>query len=183
MLSIRKALITSCSLALMAGWTAYSQPAFAAGLGDEEKAEIEEVKTYPRVEGEVSIEFQSDHTFKSDDPDGEVSDTYNTTETAIGVFFNPYFSVHSTLIFEPVLDLGPGEDRVFEDHGGYVSDLYAQLEIKGVRIYVGKYAPTFGKAGTSRLVFMELILLKITNFQNCWVAVSLLPEQQQALVS
>jgi hypothetical protein len=100
----------------------------------------------PRVEGEIVFEFQSDNTFDSEDPAAELSDTFNTTEAAVGWYLFPGFSVQAGFVLEPVLDPEPGEDRFFEDHGLYAEELYAQYQRGPVRAFAGKFNPAFGKA-------------------------------------
>ncbi|NJM35576.1 MAG: hypothetical protein HC850_13735, partial [Rhodomicrobium sp.] len=101
---------------------------------------------YPYLKGEVSIEFQYDNVFDADNPDSEISDAYNTTEVAVGAYFNRHFSLQSTLVFEPVLDPGPGEDRFFSDHGLYAEELYAKFDFSPFSLKLGKFNPAFGKA-------------------------------------
>lgn len=101
---------------------------------------------YPYLKGEVSIELHYDNAYKADDPDAEVSDAFTKTEVALGAYFNRYLSLQSTLVFEPVLDPGPGEDRFFSDHGLYAEELYAKLDLSSFAVSVGKFNPAFGKA-------------------------------------
>ena len=103
-------------------------------------------KTTPRLEVEGVVEFRSDSNVKSDDPDAEITDTYNTTELAFGWFVNRVLSFHGGFTFEPVLDPPPGTDRFFEDHGLYAEELYAALQFGRVRVFGGKFNPSFGTA-------------------------------------
>lgn len=98
----------------------------------------------PYMEGEVVFEVQSDNTFKSDDPDAELSDTFNTTEAAVAWHLFPGFSVQSLFVVEPVVD--PDDDRFFEDHGLYAEEFYAQYERGPLRLFGGKFNAAFGKA-------------------------------------
>jgi hypothetical protein len=91
--------------------------------------------------------LESDHTYKSDDPDAELTDTYNTTELGVEVTFNRFLTAHGAFTFEPVLDPGPGEDRFFEDEGLYAEELFANVALgRGVNLFGGKFNPAFGKA-------------------------------------
>lgn len=126
------------SVVLMALWPCLDLP--AARADDAEDADFRGIK------GEVTIEVQSDHTVKSQDPDNERSDTYTTVETAIGWYFNRVLSMHGTFVYEPVLDAAPGEDRLFADEGLYAEELYAQLSFGNTLLYGGKFDPTFGTA-------------------------------------
>lgn len=99
------------------------------------------------IKGELSVEFETDTTFDSDDPDAELTDTYNTTELGVEVTFNRFLSGHGAFTFEPVLDPGPGEDRFFEDQGLYAEELFANVALgRGVNIFGGKFNPAFGQA-------------------------------------
>lgn len=114
--------------------------AFAA-----DAAEEEEVKTFPRIEGSVSIEIQGDF-FDSDNADSPGSDIYTKTELGVAWHFNKHFSIHTGLVLEPVEDPFPGQDRVFDDHGLYAEQVYAQLDFAPFRLFAGKFNPAFGKA-------------------------------------
>jgi hypothetical protein len=112
----------------------------------EDGDEAEKPRAYPYLKGSVTIEMESDNVFDADDPDAEISDSYNTTTFEVGAHFSERFSLHGTFIFEPVLDADPGEDRFFEDHGLYAEELYAQLTLAPFGLYAGKFNPAFGKA-------------------------------------
>ncbi|MEM8973027.1 MAG: hypothetical protein AAGD43_13285 [Pseudomonadota bacterium] len=98
----------------------------------------------PRVEGELSVEFQSDNTYKADDASAELSDTFTTTELGATFHLAPFFQIVGSFVLEPVLD--PTGDRVFEDHGAYAEELYAKFVFSDIGISVGKYNPAFGRA-------------------------------------
>jgi len=99
------------------------------------------------IKGELNVELETDHTYKSDDPDAELTDTYNTTELGLEVTFNRFLTGHGAFTFEPVLDPGPGEDRFFEDQGLYAEELFANVALgRGVNVFGGKFNPAFGKA-------------------------------------
>jgi hypothetical protein len=111
-----------------------------------EEAEGEEApKTFPRIEGTISVEIQGDF-FDSDNADSPDSDIYNTTEIEVGWYFNRFFSIQAGFVFEPVTDADPGQNRVFDDHGLYAEQLYAQLDLAPFRLFAGKFNPAFGKA-------------------------------------
>lgn len=99
------------------------------------------------IKGELSVEFETDRTFDSGDPDAELTDTYNTTELGVEVTFNRFLIGRGAFTFEPVLDPGPGEDRFFEDHGLYAEELYGAVVLgHGVGVFGGKFNPAFGQA-------------------------------------
>ena len=100
-----------------------------------------------RIEGELSIEFETDHIFNSDDPDNEITDSYATIELGASWIFNPYFSINGNFTAEPVLDPDPGKDRMFfKDTGLYVGELYAQFQVGPARLFGGKFGAAFGQA-------------------------------------
>ena len=104
-------------------------------------------KNEARFEGELSVEFESDHTFKSGDPNAEITDSYPTIGLGASWIFNQYFSVNGSFTAEPVIDAAPGADRKFgEDVGLYVEEIYAQFQLGGARLFAGKYNPSFGQA-------------------------------------
>ena len=102
--------------------------------------------SFPRVEGEVSVEIQNDYTYDSDDPDAELNDTYTTTEPGVSVRLTPELSIEGAFVFEPVQDPGPGDDRFFDDHGLYAENLYLQYATDRFSLFAGKINPTFGVA-------------------------------------
>lgn len=132
----RSTLVLSC---LAFGYAALAGPVMAQ---DDEEAP----KSTPRIEVEGVVEFQSDNNVDSQDPDAELSDTYNTTEADIRWIFGPFFSLNSHLTFEPVADPGPGDSRFFEDQGLYAEEFYAAFQIGRVKVIGGKYNASFGQA-------------------------------------
>lgn len=121
-----------------------ASPAFAGG-------DFEPGQTQQRhgigISGELSVEIQSDHTFDSEDPDAELSDTYTTTEAGIDVTFGEHLLAHGGFVLEPIRDPGPGEDRFFEDHGLYAEELFGQVKLgHGISVLGGKFNPAFGTA-------------------------------------
>ncbi len=102
-------------------------------------------KTFaPRVEGELSLEIQSDNIYKSDDPSAELSDNYTSKELGLTLHLAPYFQVVGTFLMEPVRD--PTDDRFFEDYGAYAEEIYARFTFGQIGLNVGKYGPAFGRA-------------------------------------
>ncbi|MEM7621269.1 MAG: hypothetical protein AAF228_12585 [Pseudomonadota bacterium] len=119
-------------------------PINAADLGalpEEKKAQ-----NYPYIEGELTVEFQVDSNFDSDDPDSEITDSFNTTELGLTAHIHQNFKVISTLVFEPVKDPEAGDDRFFEDHGLYAEELYGKFVFDNVSVFGGKFNPAFGVA-------------------------------------
>jgi len=100
----------------------------------------------PRFNGEILFELQNDWTFDSDDPDAEINDLYTTIEPYLALQATPWLSLEAGLVFEPVRDPGPNEDRAFEDEGFYAEQLLARFHFGPLEIYGGKFNPGFGIA-------------------------------------
>jgi hypothetical protein len=140
---VRKAgTVAACVLVL--GVMAAPQSAFAED--DDGAGKSDAPRNYPYLKGEITTEFHYDNISGADDAATGGSDAYNKTEAEIGAYFNRFFSIQTTLKYEPVRDRNPGEDRFFEDHGLYAEQLYAQLNLAPFTIIAGKYDPAFGKA-------------------------------------
>ena len=117
-------------------------PAFAGPPEDGPGAPM----VYPRLEGEVSVELGADSTIRSGDPAARISEAYPTVEASLGLFLTEVLSIQSGLVLEPVIDPLPGQDRFFGDIGLYAEEIFAQYEREGVRIFAGKFNPSFGTA-------------------------------------
>lgn len=100
----------------------------------------------PRLEIGVAAEIEGNSIFDADDPDAEGSDLYTTIEPSAALWLTPALSVTTDLVFEPVRDLDPREDRAFRDHGLYAETLAVNLVQPGFSLSAGKYNPTFGRA-------------------------------------
>lgn len=121
-------------LALLATTCLAAAPALAEG------------DLFPRIEGEIPIEIQNDNTFDADDRAAELNDLYTTIEPAISVRFTEQLSIEAGLVFEPIRDPDPRDDRFFEDEGLFVETLFLQYATDDFSIYGGKFNPAFGVA-------------------------------------
>jgi len=98
--------------------------------------------------GSVSVELQNDYDYSSRDPANERNNLTATIEPEITV--SPpsvpglSFLFHGTL--EQVAAAAPGEDRVLEDHGLVVEELYAAYRTGRFSFRAGKTNPGFGIA-------------------------------------
>ena len=101
---------------------------------------------YPRVTGEILVEIQNDLTYHSDDRDAELNDLDTTTEPTLVAQLTSKLGILVHGVLEPVEDLGPRDDRAFEDHGLFVKDLYIQFEDDLFSVKGGKFTPNFGAA-------------------------------------
>ena len=101
---------------------------------------------FPRFVGELSVEFQNDWTYDSDDPANELNDLFTTTEADLNFFVTKEFFINLHLTLEPVEDPDPGDDRFFEDHGLYVETFNASYETDEFYVFGGKFNPNFSLA-------------------------------------
>ena len=133
---------THPALFLVAIWGVASS---AVTLGSQALASDTSPKAFkPRVEGELSLEAQSDNIYKSDDQTAELSDNYISKELGLKLHLATYFQVVGTFLMEPVRD--PMDDRFFEDLGAYTEEIYARFTLGQIGVNVGKYGPAFGRA-------------------------------------
>lgn len=116
----------------------------AALCGPGALALADDEANYPRLEVEVDIEIQNDWNFDSDDPDNEFNELFTTTEPGIGFTILPGLSIQSGLVIEPIDNTQPGEDRVFDQHGIFIEQLYLLYEQDAFALYGGKFNPGFG---------------------------------------
>ena len=100
----------------------------------------------PRIEGEILVEFQNDYNYKSDDSDAELNDLFNTTEADFSFFTTDEFYLNTLLVFEPVEDTDPEENRFFGDQGLFVEVLTLNYETDSFFVLAGKFGPNFSIA-------------------------------------
>ena len=97
-----------------------------------------------RFSADISVEIENDFTFESTDNAAELNDLFATVEGAFGLEFGQGASLNSTILFEPIADAT--DDRVFEDHGLFVEELYFAHEFGKGSVLAGKFDPAFGFA-------------------------------------
>lgn len=102
--------------------------------------------TYPMVEGAIAFELQNDWTHHSDDPDNERNDLMPTIEPEATLHLSPSWSIFAHATIEGAQDPDPGENRAFEDIGGFVEDLYIRYAHGRWSLKAGKFTPSFGIA-------------------------------------
>lgn len=107
---------------------------------------VDPVQSYPTWSLVLPIEMQWDNTFDADDPAAEASDLYFTIEPDITIGVSSWLSFNVGLVFEPIDDLDPGEDRAFEDHGLFVETAQAIASFGKVTVNVGKFSAPFSIA-------------------------------------
>ena len=93
---------------------------------------------------EGSLEVGVDSTVSSDDPAGEITDTYGILEAAFQAAVAERVTLFGGLTLESVTD--PEATRSFEDMGLYVSELGLQFEFDAATLSVGKISPVFAAA-------------------------------------
>lgn len=121
-------------------------PAEEAEIDDERSAADEEAGVLPLVEIEGSVALEYERIEPEDEASARVSDAFASLDADIIVNLAPNAWLGAVLVFEPVTDPAPGEDRVFEDYGLFAEELYAGLAVGAAELQIGKIAPTFGWA-------------------------------------
>ena len=114
------------------------------GFPPEQEPEPGPQASYPRLTGSLEIEVYNDNTYDADNRGDERNVAYTDSALNLGLFFNPEWSLQSTLHVEPVQD-NPG-DRTFKDHGLYLEQLYALYDGERVQALAGKFNLEFGFA-------------------------------------
>ncbi|MGH6907528.1 MAG: hypothetical protein ACREDX_06685 [Aestuariivirga sp.] len=94
----------------------------------------------------ISTELEGDWFFKTKPSTNEGSDIGPTIDLEFAFMPVDHFKLVSVITTEPVLDLLPGEDRVFSDIGTFVQELYAELDFDPITFRLGKFEPEFGLA-------------------------------------
>ena len=103
-------------------------------------------ETTPRLDIEVESELEFQAAAEADDPASEASDLFLKVEAALSLKLYDGLSIESGLVFEPVRDLDPGENRLFGDEGLFVQTLHFQYVLGPVAATGGKINPGFGVA-------------------------------------
>ncbi len=103
-------------------------------------------ESYRRLEGGGSIEIRNDYFFAADDPNAKLNDLFADAELDLTIWFTPAFSLQTELEFTPVSDPGPADDRLFEDHGLAIKQLFLRYETGAFAFHGGKFNPPFGLA-------------------------------------
>ena len=100
----------------------------------------------PCVDYEVSAEFQNDWVFAAEPSSLTSNNLYPTVETVFAVAPLNHLRLVGDFIYEPVLDVTPGQSAAFTDLGLYADQLYAQFEAGPFNLQAGKIHPPFGRA-------------------------------------
>lgn len=98
----------------------------------------------PTVSGEISIELQDDWNYKSDDR-GNLNNSLNPTiEPSVTFQLSPRWSVSAVAVMESIGDPVKFENRLIEDVGVYVEDLFVEYAGDRFGAKAGKLNPGFG---------------------------------------
>ena len=100
----------------------------------------------PCLDYEVSAELQNDWVFAAHPSLATSNNLYPTLELVVAVAPLNHLRLVGDFIYEPVLDVAPGQSNAFSDLGLYVDQLYAQLEAGPFNVQAGKIYPPFGRA-------------------------------------
>ncbi len=98
----------------------------------------------PRVEWGVLAETAADWTFDADDEAAELIDLYPTLEAAAVLQAAPWLSFTGHAVLEPAA--APTGDRVFDDLGLYMDELFATADLGVAEVSLGKLGVPFGLA-------------------------------------
>lgn len=99
-----------------------------------------------RVSGEIAFELQDDWNYRSDDRGNLNNHLFPTIKPSVTVRLAPGWSISAVAVMEPIGDPAKFENRVFEDIGLYVEDLYAEYAGDRLGARAGKLNPGFGIA-------------------------------------
>lgn len=100
--------------------------------------------TYPRLTGEVLLEIQNDWTYDADRTENQQNDLYATIEPDLSLFLTKELFFNTHLVFEPVKDIDPQDNRYFGDEGLYVESLTVNYQTDTFGVFGGKFTPNFG---------------------------------------
>jgi hypothetical protein len=100
----------------------------------------------PCVDYELSAELENDWVFSADPSSLTSNNLYPTLETVVTAAPVDHLRLVGDVIFEPVLDVPPGQSEAFSDLGLYADQLYAQFEFGPFNLQAGKIHPPFGRA-------------------------------------
>ena len=95
---------------------------------------LEDVSSYKEPNSNIS------------DSQYETSDVYMEFEPSYKLKFNDNFSLNSSWRFIALKPADLGENRIFDDHGIVIEELYANFSDDQAELYIGKFNPQFGMA-------------------------------------
>lgn len=99
-----------------------------------------------RISGEIAFELQNDRNYRSDDRGDLSNHLFPTVKPVVTFRVAPRWSVFAHAVLAPVGSPAKFENRVFEDIGLYMEDLYAEYAGDRLGVKAGKLNPGFGVA-------------------------------------
>jgi hypothetical protein len=100
----------------------------------------------PCIDYELSAELENDWIFAAEPSSLTSNNLYPTLETVVSVAPVNHLRLVGDFIYEPVLEVSPGQNETFNDLGLYADQLYAQLAAGPLDLQAGKIHPPFGRA-------------------------------------
>lgn len=100
----------------------------------------------PCIDYELGAELQNDWVFSADPSSLTSNNLFPTLETIVAVAPVDHLRLVGDFIYEPVLDVTPGQSSALTDLGLYADQLYAQFEAGPFNLQAGKIHPPFGRA-------------------------------------
>lgn len=123
----------------------HAATALALGLA----ASAASAETTSPWEGSLDLEFGIDSTFRADDPDDKLTDTFGSAALALRLRLSEGVALNFGSTLESVLDPRPATDRTFGDIGLYIDTLNIEAGFGPVTLTAGKFGAGFGTAWES----------------------------------
>ena len=101
-------------------------------------------RSYPSISGEIPVEVENDWNYVSDDRANQNNDLFTNIEPALTVWLTPSWSVFVHGVLETVESPKQFENRIFEDHGLFVEDLFIEYANGPFGAKAGKLNVGFG---------------------------------------
>ncbi len=98
----------------------------------------------PAFEFAAEVDIGYFNTYSSDDDAAELSDLIGEGALDLRARLGAGFSINAGFVLEPSVD--PVDDRVFEDHGLFMEQLFLQYEADRFSLLGGKFNAAFGSA-------------------------------------
>lgn len=100
----------------------------------------------PYIVGSAAAEVFIDSTVAAEDRDAEINEGFIEAKLATNFFFSENVYIETGLAFEPGKDIGPGQDRFFQDNALKIGALSLTYETDNFWVSAGKGAVNFGIA-------------------------------------
>lgn len=90
------------------------------------------------------MELENDWDYDSNDPTVERNNLFTLTEPEATIHLAPGLSIFTHAVLQQVSAANPDENRIFENQGLFIEDLYLAYEQDWFGIKGGKFTPNFG---------------------------------------